>query len=215
MTSCWSKGARKHYAYYLCDTKGCPSYRKSIPRAKIEDGFEDILRGLQSAESLSNVANAMFRELWDARLENALIDQKALKTEQDKIAKQSETLLQRIIDASNDAVISAHEKKIDALERQKLLIAEKLSKAVPSPGRFERCFERAMEFRSSPWKIWSFGDLTIKKTVLRLTLSEPLTYDRIEGCRTPKTSLPFKVLGGFADPLCKLVPPHGLEPRTY
>lgn len=30
MTSCWSKGSRKSYPYYLCDTKGCASYRKSL-----------------------------------------------------------------------------------------------------------------------------------------------------------------------------------------
>ncbi len=215
MTSCWSKGARKRYAYYLCDTKGCESYRKSVPRAKIEEGFESILQGLQPTESLSKVANAMFIDLWDARLTNAVADQKSLRAEQDKIAKQSDTLLQRIVDATSDAVISAYEKKIDSLERQKLLIAEKLSKTVPPAGRFEHCFELAMKFLSNPWKIWSFGDLTMKKTVLRLALSEPLTYDRKEGYRTPKTSLPFKVLGDLKNPLCKMVRMRRLElPRV-
>ena len=31
-TAGWSKGKTKHYPYYLCDTRGCPSYRKSVAR---------------------------------------------------------------------------------------------------------------------------------------------------------------------------------------
>lgn len=42
MTSCWSKGRSKHSPYYLCDTGGCESGRKSIPRDKVEDGFADF-----------------------------------------------------------------------------------------------------------------------------------------------------------------------------
>ena len=48
LTSCWSKGRNKHYPYYLCDTPKCPSRRKSIARAKIENGAVEILRSLQT-----------------------------------------------------------------------------------------------------------------------------------------------------------------------
>ncbi|WP_195820703.1 recombinase family protein [Roseobacter sp. MH60115] len=40
--SAWSKGKYKKYAYYVCQTKTCESYGKSIPRAQVESAFEDI-----------------------------------------------------------------------------------------------------------------------------------------------------------------------------
>ena len=52
MTSCWSKGRQQHYPYYLCDTRGCASKRKSIRSADIEEGAEALLKSLQPARQL-------------------------------------------------------------------------------------------------------------------------------------------------------------------
>ena len=62
------------------------------------------------------------------------------------------------------------------------------------------------EFLANPWKIWTLEDFALKRTVLRLAFSGPLAYDRQEGYRTPRTSLPFKVLGGFNSGECKWCP---------
>lgn len=48
--------------------KGCPSYRKSIKREKLEGEFEDVLQRLQPAENLFVLVKAMFRNAWDMRL---------------------------------------------------------------------------------------------------------------------------------------------------
>lgn len=52
MTSCWSKSKTgdKH-PYYMCKTKGCESYRKSIRRAELEGDFESVLKGLHPQRS--------------------------------------------------------------------------------------------------------------------------------------------------------------------
>ena len=71
MTSCWSKGRNKHYPYYLCDTPKCPSNRKSIPRARVEDGAEALLRSLEPAIQLFTLARIMFADAWDMRLTQA------------------------------------------------------------------------------------------------------------------------------------------------
>ena len=215
MTSCWSKGSKKRYAYYLCDTKGCVSYRKSIPRSQIEEGFSDILKTLQPNKSLIDVAKAMFRDLWDARLANARACERALQRQLDDVIKQSDALLERIVEATSAPVIAAYEKKIEKLEREKLVLAEKLANLEPPTGRFEQTFELAWAFLSNPWKIWDFDNLTLRRTVLKLAFSKPLTYDRNEGYRTPITSLPFKALGEFEDSLCKMVRSRRLElPRV-
>ena len=47
LRSSWSKGKTKYYPYYLCQSKGCESYGKSIPRDKIEGAFADVVKTLE------------------------------------------------------------------------------------------------------------------------------------------------------------------------
>jgi len=98
----------KKYPYYLCDTKGCASHRKSIPRAKIEGDFEEIVKSLQPAKGLFEVAKAMFRDAWGQRKEQATSLACALKQEKKDIEKQMEGLLENIMSASSQTVIKAY-----------------------------------------------------------------------------------------------------------
>lgn len=172
MTSSWSKGRSKHYPYYLCDTKGCESERRSIPRDKVEGSFAEILQSLQPTRQIFALAKAMFKEAWNVRM-----------GEKDKVAKQLrdaekqiEALLERIVEADNASVIKAYEGKIAKLEREKLLLAEKASRNVPPKGRLEEFIEPALEFLGNPWNLYENGSLAFKRTVLGLAFSEPLRY---------------------------------------
>jgi len=67
LRSSWSKGRTKSYAYYLCQTKSCASYGKSIARDKLEDEFGALIKTLQPTKKLIALASAMFRHAWDHR----------------------------------------------------------------------------------------------------------------------------------------------------
>jgi hypothetical protein len=62
LTACWSQGKKQKYPYYLCPTKGCKSYRKSIRREQLEGEFEDVLKRLEPAKGLFALAKAMFKD---------------------------------------------------------------------------------------------------------------------------------------------------------
>ena len=47
LRSSFTKGNGGSYHYYLCQTKGCPSYGKSIPRDKLEGEFGEIVKTLR------------------------------------------------------------------------------------------------------------------------------------------------------------------------
>ncbi|MDX8348610.1 hypothetical protein SLH49_11490 [Cognatiyoonia sp. IB215446] len=117
-----------------------------------------------------------------------------IRTERDQLAKQIEGLLDRIVDAKSDTLIAAYEKRIDKMERQKLILDEKLANQRESLHPFGDMFEHAMAFLANPWNIWKSGDLTLQRKVLRLTFADQIRYARKTGLRTPKTTLPFKVL---------------------
>ena len=154
MTAAWSKGKTKYYAYYRCETRGCEAKSKSVPRAKMESGFAEIMKALEPAEGFFELAKAMMRDAWDKRFVIANGEKTALKKQIDDLNGQIESLLDRIVEANNSAVISAYEDKIDKLERSKMLIQEKIEDAVPEKGCLEDCMELAMRFLSSPWNIY-------------------------------------------------------------
>jgi site-specific DNA recombinase len=208
----WSKSSTgKRHAYYLCQTKGCESYGKSIRRDGLEEGFATLLGQLTPAKGLFVVVKDMLSNAWSQRTAQAGEMRQALKRDAQAIDTQIDLLLNRIVETTSTATITAYERKIEQLEKDRLLLAEKLEETAQPKATSGQMLELCLAFLASPWKIWNKGDLALKKTVLRLVFSEPLAYVRNEGYRTPKTTLPFKVLADVCTPKCKMVPLARLE----
>lgn len=198
MTACWStsKSGKKH-PYYFCFAKGCAAYRKSIPRDKVEAEFETLLRHMTPSENTFVIARAMFKHAWETRLAQATEMIAALKSEVVRLDRQIEQLLDLVVNSSSATTVSAYERRISRLEKEKLIAAEKLAQK-PGPKRtFEEMFEHACNFLASPLNIWKNPNPAARKLVLKLAFAERLQYRRDTGFRTPKTTLPFKVLGDF------------------
>lgn len=205
MTAAWSKGCRKHYPYYLCDTRGCPSKRKSIPRARIEEGFEAILQTLQPTPGLFAMAKAMFVDAWEARLSEAQAAKDGVLRQAREVEKQIEALLDRLVEAASPSVVKAYESRIEKLEREKLVLAERAGRALPPKGRLEEFIELSLMFLANPCNIWNNGSTALRQAVLRLAFVEPLMYSLESGYRTPETAYPFKVLAGISGQKCGMV----------
>lgn len=214
MTSCWSKGRSQLYPYYFCDTRGCERKRKSIPRSKIEGGLAEILRNLQPTRELFALAKTMFTDAWEMRFAEAHRDKDEVANQLRGVETKIQTLVERIIEAENATVIKAYEDKITKLEREKLLLAERVSRIVPPKRKLEEFIEPALAFLANPWNIYDSGNLVFKRTVLRLVFAEPLRYSLESGYRTANTTFPFKVLANISMSNGEMVGPEGLEPPT-
>jgi site-specific DNA recombinase len=127
-----------------------------------------------------------------------------------QIDKQLDGLLNRIVETENPSVISAYEKKIAKLDSAKLLLADKLSQNGQPKHTLEEIFELSMRFLANPWNIWTNGNLTLKKIVLRMAFKAPLSYSRESGFRTPQTSVIFRFLDEISLK-SKMVPPRRIE----
>ncbi len=215
LTSCWStsKSGVKH-PYYLCFAKGCPSYRKSIRRDVLEGEFEDTLQSLKPTEGLFALVKQMFADAWAQRQQQVDADKAILKRDLVAIDKKIEGLLDRIVDADSGTLVTAYETRLKKLEREKLMIAEKLDNQHPKQDTFEHLFEHACVFLSSPWKLWESSNLALRRAVLKLAFAERISYCRETGVRTPKNTIPFKVLGGFSAKRCEVADRGGFEPPT-
>ncbi len=197
LTAGWCKGKYKKYPYYFCQNRDCSSYGKSLKRDRIEGEFEDILKSLTPTENLFRIARAMFEDAWKQKASQTGQIRKALRTELTQIDKRIEDLVERIVETTSAVAIKAYERKIAQLEDDRLLAAERLQKSVKTKATLGEIIELSYQFLSNPWKLWVSGDLRLRKMILRLVFSEALPYDREKGYRTPKTTLPFKVLEGL------------------
>ena len=200
LRSSWSTGRGKSYPYYLCQTKTCDAYGKSIPRDKLEGEIGELVRALQPTQKLFAMARGMFTLAWEQRRQQAAHITRSGRQQMAGIEKQIEALLTRIIDASNATVIRSYEAKVTEFERQKTILAEQLAAQAEPKGKFEDQLEPALTFLANPWKLWQTGHVGLRRTVLKLAFADRIAYSQNEGPRTPKIALPFKMLEGFTDP---------------
>ena len=195
LTACYSTSRTgKKHPYYLCHTKGCTSYRKSIPQARLEGEFDSILQTLQPTETLFALVRSLLKDAWSQRLAQTKHVLADLKQDVARIEKDIDRFLTRIVETEQPTVIAAYERKISELEKQKLLAVEKLANGARPRKAFEELFELALGFLSNPCKLWESGHLPLRKMVLRLTFSERLSYHRETGFSNPNLSLPFSLL---------------------
>lgn len=196
LTACWSKSktGAKH-PYYMCFRRGCVSKNKSIRRADMEGRFEALLAEMKPSRALFDLVHEMFRQAWAAMSESEALRKQSLHSALRDTEKKIEGLMDRIVEATTASVVSAYEKRIDALEREKLVLREKLENADQNKRPFGEMFKLAMQFLANPHKLWQMGQLEHKRTVLKLTFADPLAYDRKSGFQTPNYSSVFRLLG--------------------
>lgn len=97
-------------------------------------------------------------------------------------------------------VIARYEQHIAELERERLVLAEKLeAKAAPSK-RFADVFELTLSALASSCSVWENGTLGRRHALLKVAIEDRLVYCRNEGFRTPNTSMIFSMLGQFCGP---------------
>ncbi len=154
----------------------------------------------------------MFKDAWGQRQAQADVGRAILRKDRDAVDRKIEGLLDRIVDTDNTSLVATYEKRLEKLDREKLVLDEKLENHGPKPGTFEELFEHPLDFLSSPWKLWESGSLNLRRTVLKLAFADRMTYSRKEGLRTPKTTTPFKALEGFCGDGCKMAERQGFEP---
>ena len=212
MTACWSTGRHQKYPYYLCDTKGCGEYRKSVRKETLEGEFETLLYRLTPERGVIQLADVVFRDSWDRHTDSAQSNTQAMKAERASLMHKTDQLMDRILSADSETLITAYEQKIRNLEEQKAALTEKITQCGRPLADFDTIYRTALTFLGNPQKLWASNRLEDKRIVPKLAFSTPLTYARNEGYRTAETTLPFKVLEEFRNQRSGMVRLAGLEP---
>lgn len=213
-TACWSAGRNAKYPYYMCDTRGCPEYRKSFRREHVEGEFEVLLTHMVPEPDLFLMVYKMLEDLWGHL--QGLTGKSLASTRQElqMIERKTEQIMERLVEADSPALIAAYENQIRKLELRKRAAEEEMSRSERPTASFKETYRTAMEFFANPWKLWSSERLADKRLVLRMAFKSRLGYFRNEGYRTAETTLPFKLLTAILPQKEGLVEPIGIEPTT-
>ncbi len=214
MTACFSQGRSRKYPYYFCATKGCSSYKRTIAREKIESEFENLLKQLKPSKNLFNLAHAIFKDLWEERMINRHGEIHVIKNHVLKIENQIMKMVDRVVETDSPTLVATYEDRIRNLEDQKITLKEKIAQCGTALPDFDTAFHTAFDFLENPYKMWASGQLEHQRSLLKLTFTDNLAYDRNSGFRTAKTTLPFAVLNGISKGNYGMVELSGIEPLT-
>ncbi|WP_282091663.1 hypothetical protein [Epibacterium ulvae] len=84
------------------------------------------MQSLTPSEGMFAMASKMFKDAWGQRAGQMEADKRLIRTERNKLDKQIEGLLDRVVDADSSTLITAYEKRIEKMERENLVLDEKL-----------------------------------------------------------------------------------------
>ena len=154
----------------------------------------------------------MLRDVWTVLLAQGDARTNLLKKKLQDTEQKIEGLLDRIEAAETLSVVSAYEKRITKLEKQKLVLAEKLENGDVRKGAFGESFELTLNFLENPQKLWASGRLVHQQTVMKLAFADPPAYSRENGFSNPKTPLPFNILQEICMNKSQVADREGFEP---
>jgi site-specific DNA recombinase len=180
----------------------------------IEGQFEQMIARLEPTPSMLKIVKAMFTDAWELQRHQAIQTADAFKRGLAKADEEIHKLLDRVVSATNETVVAAYERRIDALEREKLVLAARHNATAKPIRPFDEVFELAIAFVSNPSNLWKSHRVEERRTAIKLAFPHPLTYCRVEGFRTPKASNVFKVVEAMRAGVCRMAERAGFEPAV-
>ncbi|MCF6293420.1 MAG: recombinase family protein [Robiginitomaculum sp.] len=192
-----SRGRNKHYAYFVCQTKECKIYGKSIRKEKIEAEFITLLDNLTPSADFVNMIKKMMRVIWERETKGLKTRQRSALATLTALETKMAALIDRTVQATQPALIAAYEGEISNLESQRILKVEQLEALTQNNNNktqgFDEAYRTALRFFKNPRYLWDSGHISHRKALLRMTFADHLTYCREKGYRTAKTTLPFLI----------------------
>ncbi len=183
-----------------------------IRKADIEDEFGQLVRGLTPTQELFALAKAMFQDLWDHRVKQQKERGKHLRDDLRQIERQTDKLLERIVEVESSTVLAALERKVTKLEHDKASLHEKIMQVGKPMRPFNDALQTALAMLANPWKLWESGALAEQRSLMKLAFTERLRYVRGEGFQTTPEALPFKALACLTTGQTEMAERVGFEP---
>jgi site-specific DNA recombinase len=125
----------------------------------------------------------MFENVWNHRLGMLHTDAQTYKAQLIDVERKVQQFLDRIADAEVPSIVKTYEDRIRKLDQENAVLNEKIAQSGHPTRGFDEKLRTAVEFLANPCKLWSSDRLEDRRTVLKLTFTERISYLRNQGFR--------------------------------
>ena len=204
----------KLYPYYKCPNKSCSAYGKSIRAEDIHKGFNALIREIRASEELLNLSIAIFEDTWKEEMKDRKEKRNNDIDSKEKLEKTIEKLTLLATNTENVAVLEQYEKQIENYSQQLTKIGNELQSKCDYSIPYRTSTEQVIHVLENPYIVWKNYDVYQKQKFFNFIFNENLRYDKIEGYRTPKYSLPITLFETIENNEPDMVETTGIEPMS-
>jgi hypothetical protein len=176
MTGSWSRGRKRMYRFYRCNTKSCVRHNKSVSGDRLDEGFEKLLRSVYPKPGAVRLAKAIVLEQWKKKVQTIDGQQGRLEKQLTDTRKQIEVLSERVVKAMDERLARVYEEQIIKYQNESEALQEKLRTLGVSSVSFETALETVLGFLENPLVIWEKKEINAKRLVLKLVFAEKLAF---------------------------------------
>lgn len=189
----WAGGNGGRYRYYECKTKGCLNYGKTIKADQVESRLSEIIGNSKPISEVVDLAYEVFNKVWNEELKerNNFLTRK--KEQKEKIEADIDSLTNKVLRTDNEVLIRQYEKQIEKKSLEIDEINNEFSDAVDYNVSYRTASEKVFSLLKNPHEIWESSNVYEKHKLFNLIFEDNLEYDKEEGYRTAKLSLPLRL----------------------
>lgn len=180
----------------------------------VEREFEKLLQEIIPPPNVAETIAAMFKKAWEKRSHDRQRGLFTAKNQLTEITRKIGGLIDRVVETDNASLAAAYEKKIRELEEEKIVLGEKIANQGHSMPDYNGELRTAVRMALNAREIWASGNLSLKRTMLKLCFTGRMSFDKNEGFRTAPISLPIRLAGQIAPTSSYMVEAAGFEPAS-
>lgn len=189
MTGSSCKGKYKYYAHYTCYNKDCSASPKSIPVAKLEKDYIQLLNEIKIDKEVVELIRIAATKIWQKKMKGNKNMNAGKEKEIKEIEEQIDEYIKLMPTTKSESIKARYEAKIEGLDSRVKELQENLENK-KEPNLYE-ALNLALDLIGTPAKIWKKADLKLKIMVHNMIFEENPRYSAKTGFGTPKLSLPF------------------------
>lgn len=207
-----SKGRSKKYLYYVCQTKGCKYYGKSVRQEIVENGFKKILKQNRLKDEVGKLVDVVFDRSWKEEVLTAKTQEAILVSHKFALERKAEQLSEAIFDTKSPALKKVYETQLEKiakdLDNPDFVDASEIDFSIP----YRTALDKSKAVLKNPITIWDLLDVREQHRLFYFIFDEKLPYDLENGYRTADLPTAVRLFEEFVAPNSTDVDHTGFEP---
>ena len=194
LTAAWSK---KVFPYYVCQTKSCVYYGKSIRKNDIEKQFAELLQKNTLKSEIGVLVDVVFERVWEQEMHYFKALELTRARERKEIEERVLQLTDAIFNAKSPQVKNVYEKQ---LENTAIKLENIDTESITNTDltiNYRTALNKATELLKNPYAVWKSMDIFEQHQLFFFIFDEKLPYNHLTGYRTDKIPCAIRLFEDF------------------